>query len=103
MQADELGAKISLQGAHAYMPANLSNESADIDDYWFHSPLEGEASMAELAGRRLRVFPVTVAIPENFEMSLPLYAAEHVIEPDAAQAAQGEDLEGFLWLQGYLT
>ena len=99
----DMGAKVSLRGAHAYMPANLNNESADIDDYWFHSPLEGEVSSAELTGRRLRVFPVTVAIPEDFEMSLCLYAAEHVIEPDAAQVARGEDLEGFLWLQGYLA
>ena len=38
----DIGAKVSLRGAHAYMPANLSNDTADIDDYWFHSPLESE-------------------------------------------------------------
>jgi hypothetical protein len=99
----DLGAKVSLRGAHAYMPANIGNDTADIDDYWFHSPLEAEVSMAELAGRRLRGYPIIVALPEDYPMALTLYAAEHVTAPGTGDIAPGEDLEGFLWLQGYLA
>jgi hypothetical protein len=98
-----MGAKVSLRGAHAYMPANLDNDTADVDDYWFHSPLEGEVSTVELAGRRLRRYPVILALPEDFPMALPLYAASHVIAPGAAALRPGEDVEGFLWLQGYVA
>jgi hypothetical protein len=99
----DMGAKVSLRGAHAYMPANMGNDTADIDDYWFHSPLEGEIATAELAGRMMRLYPITVALPEDFPMALSLYAANHVIAPDTGQVATGEDVEGFLWLQGYLV
>lgn len=98
----DIGAKISMRGAHAYMPANLGNESADIDDYWFHSPLEAEAGQVMLASKRLNVYSVVVAIPEDFLMQLDLYAAAHVLAPDMASLAVEDDLEGFIWLQGYL-
>jgi hypothetical protein len=97
----DIGAKVSFTGAHAYMPASMGNEGADIDDYWFHSPLEGEISEVDLSGRRLRLFPVTLALPEDFEMRVDLYAAEHVLSPGIESVRPGEDLEGFLWLQGY--
>jgi hypothetical protein len=99
----DIGAKVSLKGAHAYMPANLDNDTADIDDYWFHSPLEAKVTTAELAGKRLRVYPIIVAIPEHFEMHVNLYAADHVASPDLASVNPGDDLEGFLWLQGCLA
>lgn len=97
-----LGAKVSLKGAHALMPANIGNDSADIDDYWFHSALEGAAEEAELAGRKLSMYPVIVAVPEHFEMHLDLYAAPHVLAPEMANVGPGEDMDGFLWLQGCL-
>jgi hypothetical protein len=104
MEAEsDLGAKVSFKGASAYMPAWLGNESADIDDYWFHSPLEGEISTAELAGKPLRAYPITIAIPGDFEMRLLLFAAPHVVSPGLEDLAAGEDLEGFLWLQGRLS
>jgi hypothetical protein len=99
----DIGAKISLRGAHAYMPTNLSNDTADIDDLWFHSPLEGEPRMAELAGKRLTVYPIIIAIPEHFEMHLDLYAAAHTRTLNLANVPPGDDLEGFLWLQGALA
>jgi hypothetical protein len=98
----EMGAKISLRGAHAFMPANLSNGTADIDDYWFHSPLEAEPGRAELAGKRLAVYPIIVAIPEHFEMHVDLYAAAHTRSLDLADVQPNDDIEGFLWLQGRL-
>jgi len=101
---DELGgAKVSLRGAHAYMPAASGNPEADIDDYWLHSPLEGEPEAVELAGRQLRLYPVILAIPEHFEMALNVYAAGHSLAPGTSEVAVGEDLEGFMWLQGYLA
>ena len=67
------------------------------------SPLEDEVSTTQLAGRLLRSYPVILALPEDFPMSLSLYAAEHVVAPDAANLRPGEDVEGFLWLQGYVA
>lgn len=98
----DLGAKVSFKGAHAFMPAALGNEDADIDDYWFHSPLEGEVSTTDLLGRPLRVYPVTLALPDEFEMRVDLYAADHALDSGVGRVAPGEDLEGFLWLQGQL-
>jgi hypothetical protein len=100
-----MGAKVSLKGARAYMPADVSNTEADIDDFWFHSPIEGQMTTAELGGtpKRLRVFPIVMAIPEDFEMSVNLYAAEHVMTPGTDALKAEHDLEGFLWLQGYLS
>ena len=99
---DDLGAKVSLRGAHAYMPPGADG-GADIDDYWFHSPLEGDISEAELCGRRLRIYPVTIALPEEFEMSVNLYAADHVLGPGMEGVKPEDDLEGYLWLQGRLV
>ncbi len=100
----DMGAKVSLKGARAYMSANLgATQAADVDDYWFHSPIESEVLLAELAGRRLWVYPITLAIPDDFEMSVPLYAAEHAMAPDMAGVQPEDDLEGYLWLQGYLS
>jgi hypothetical protein len=100
---DGSGAKVSFRGACAYMPANVGNEGADIDDLWFHSPLGGKVTSSELAGRSLRVYPITIAIPGGFEMNLDLYAADHTILPSLADRKPGDDLEGFLWLQGHLA
>jgi hypothetical protein len=95
--------KVSLRGACAYMPASMGNEEADIDDYWFHSPLEEMPGEASLDGRKLQVYPITIAVPGDFEMRVPLYAAEHSLAPDMAGIAVEEDLSGFLWLQGRLV
>lgn len=94
--------KVSFRGARAYMPATLSNESADIDDFWFYSPLEDSSSEVEIAGRTLQSYPITLALPEEFEMRLPLCAAQHTAAPETAGVEPGDDLTGFLWLQGYL-
>lgn len=94
--------KVSFQGARAYMPALLSNERADIDDYWFYSPVEAPPSEVEFDGRSLNVLPITLALPGDFEMSVPLYAAQHTSGPGMTGIVQGDDLTGFLWLQGYL-
>jgi hypothetical protein len=103
VEAENLGTKVSFRGARAYMPAGMDSEEADIDDFWFHSPLEGEITQTELAGRRLRAYPVTLALPDDFDMSLSLYAADHALSPGAEAAGLDEDLDGFLWLQGYLA
>lgn len=100
---DELGAKVSLKGAHAFMPAASGQNQDDIDDYWFYSAPNGPVSEVEFASARLKVYPITLALPEEFEMRLPLYAAQHVIAPDMASLEPDEDLAGFLWLQGYLS
>ena len=97
------GAKISFKGACAYMPASAGNPDADVDDLWFRSPLGGEVTAVEFAGRRLRVYPITIAIPEHFEMNLDLYAAEHAQHPELAGVKPGDDMEGFLWLHGHLS
>lgn len=96
-------AKVSLRGASAFMPATLSNESADIDDFWFYSPLEAVPGQVEFTGRILRVYPVTLALPNDFEMRVSLYTALHTVSPDMEGVAPGDDLTGFLWLQGYLA
>jgi hypothetical protein len=103
VDVEDVGARVSFRGAHAYMPANIGNETADIDDYWFHSALEGGVSVAELAGKHLGIYPIIIAIPEHFEMALTLFAAGHVLAPGTASITPGEDLEGFLWLQGHLA
>lgn len=102
MESD-IGAKVSLEGASAYMPASMGNPDADIDDYWFHSPLDGETRTAQVAGRTLTLYPVTLALPEEFEMRVDLYAAPHALRPGTEAAAPGTDLDGFLWLQGCLS
>ena len=99
----DIGAKVSLKGAHAYMPADINNPTADIDDYWFHSPLESEVGGAELAGRHLKVYPIIIALPDHFEMRINLYAARHTLDPNMEKVAPGDDLEGFLWLQGCIS
>lgn len=98
----EGGAKVSLKGAHAYMPANLGVSGAEIDDYWFHSPLAGPTTVTEINGVELRGYPITLALPRDFEMSLTLYAASHTEGPGAGDLAPNDDLQGYLWLQGYL-
>ena len=95
----EGGANVSFAGACAYMPAG---DGADLDDYWFHSPLEGEVSSATLNDVALRGYPVTLALPSDFEMSLTLFAAPHTEDPNVQRIVPGEDLQGYLWLQGYL-
>jgi hypothetical protein len=100
--SDELGTKVSFKGACAYMPAGMGNEHADIDDLWFRSPLDGAIEQVDLEGKRLSIYPITIAIPEHFEMNLPLYAAEHVLGAGMEGIKRGDDVEGFLWLQGHL-
>lgn len=95
--------KISLQGARAYMPANLANEAADIDDFWFYSPLEEPPSRIAYQGRTLRKYAITMALPDEFEMRVPIYAAEHNITPQMPDVGEGDDVLGYLWLQGYLA
>jgi hypothetical protein len=99
----ELGAKVSLDGAHAYMPANLDNEAADVDDLWFHSPLEGEKDSAYLIGPPIYSYPIVMAIPEDFEMKLDVYCGPHVLAPDMKNIQPNDDIQGYLWLLGYLA
>jgi hypothetical protein len=102
----DIGAKISFKGASAYMPAasgGLADSDADIDDYWFHSPLEGEPVETSLAEQRLTGYPIIMAIPNDRELHITVYAADHVLAADMALARLGDDLQGFLWLQGHLS
>lgn len=99
----DMGAKVSMEGASAYMPAKLDNDQADIDDLWFHSPLEREREDAYLIGPPIYSYPITMAIPEDFELSVNLYAAPHVMAPEMNSVKPDDDLQGFLWLQGYLA
>lgn len=99
----DMGAKVSMKGAHAYMPANADNQAADIDDMWFHSPLEGDKESAYLLGPPVYSYPVIIAIPEDFEMRLDVYSGAHVLAPDMQNVQPGEDIQGYLWLQGYLA
>jgi hypothetical protein len=97
------GVKVSFKGAHAYMPASLSGEGADIDDYWFHSPLLGNIEQAVVNGIEMRGYPIALALPKDFEMALTVYAAQHSEAPETANNAVGDDLQGYLWLQGHLA
>ncbi|MDQ6694263.1 MAG: hypothetical protein M3014_07555 [Chloroflexota bacterium] len=99
----EPGVLVSLRGARAYMPADLDNTGADIDEFWFHSPLEEPAGTISLEGHNLRVYKVTLALPDHNELTVPLYAAEHSLSGDMQQqqVQPDDDLEGYLWLQGY--
>ncbi len=92
-----------MKGASAYMPASVDNEQADIDDIWFHSPLEGEKEGAFLLGPPLYGYPIIMAIPEDFEMHVKVFAAPHVLAPEMSNIKQGDDIRGYLWLQGYLA
>jgi hypothetical protein len=101
----DIGAKISFKGASAYMPASsggVNNNDADIDDYWFHSPLEGEPVETSLMEQRLTGYPIIMAIPNDYELHITLYAADHALAADMALARLDDDLQGFLWLQGHL-
>jgi hypothetical protein len=98
----QVGATVSFKGAHAYLPA--SDPGADIDDIWFHSPLEGPPIEAQLLGDPLLGYPVIIAIPEDFEMALTAYAAQHALPPEGPVALRpGEDIAGYLWLHGCLA
>jgi hypothetical protein len=99
----EMGAKVSMKGAYAFMPANVDNDAADVDDFWFHSPLEGERESAYLLGPLIYSYPVIIAIPEDFEMKLDVYCGAHVLEPEMQDVQQDEDIKGYLWLQGYMA
>jgi len=101
-----IGAKVSFKGASAYMPAasgGAGNNDADIDDYWFHSPLEAEPTETTLAEQRLTAYPIIMAIPNDYELHISVFAADHVLTSDMALARPEDDLQGFLWLQGYLA
>jgi hypothetical protein len=100
-----IGAKISFKGASAYMPASSggANDDAEIDDFWFHSPLEGEPAETMIAEQTLIGYPIIMAIPDDIELHVTVYAAPHVLASDMALIRPGEDLQGFLWLQGYLA
>jgi hypothetical protein len=100
-----IGATVSFKGASAYMPASsgTSHDEAEIDDYWFHSPLQSEPAETTLAGQHLTSYPIIMAIPNDYEMHLHLYAADHVLASDMALARPEDDLQGFLWLQGHLA
>jgi hypothetical protein len=97
------GLRVSMRGAHAYMPANLDNAQADIDEFWFHSPLEAEKEGAYLTGPPIYGYPIILAMPSDFEMRLTLYAASHALEADMHNVRVEDDLQGYLWLQGYLA
>ncbi|HET9494005.1 MAG TPA: hypothetical protein VFR15_07225 [Chloroflexia bacterium] len=97
----DVGAAVSFKGAHAYMPAD--DPGADIDDIWFHSPLEGAPVAAQLAGQVLSGYPVIIALPEDFQMSLVAYAAPHALPDDPATIRPGDDITGYLWLHGCLA
>ena len=99
----DAGARLSMKGAHAYMPANLDNDQADVDDLWFHSPLEREKEGAYLLGPPIYSYPIIMAIPNDFELQVNLYAAPHNLAPEMHNAKPGDDLQGYLWLQGHLA
>jgi hypothetical protein len=45
-----------------------------------------------------------MAIPGDFDMSLVLYAAGHTLDASTnLDSAEEIDLEGYLWLQGYMA
>jgi hypothetical protein len=96
------GVKLSLAGASAYMPAS-ELEGAGMDDYWFHSPIEGDVAKAEVAGVSLRIYPVTLGLPRDFPLHVRLCAAPHVEAPGTSELAPGDDAQGYLWLQGSLA
>jgi hypothetical protein len=101
----DIGAKISFKGASAYMPATsggATNNDADIDDYWFHSPLEGQPLETSLVEQKLTGYPIIMAIPNDYELHITVYAADHALASDMALARLQDDLQGFLWLQGHL-
>ena len=97
----QVGATVSLKGAHAYLPAD--DPGADIDDIWFHSPVEGPPVQAQLIGQPLLGYPIIVAIPDHFEMALVAYAAAHALPTDPGSISPGDDIAGFLWLHGCLA
>jgi hypothetical protein len=98
----EGGVKLSLAGASAFMPAT-GMAGAHIDDYWFHSPVEGEVASAEVAGVALRIYPVTLGLPRDFPLHVRLCAAHHIEAPESSELAPGDDVQGYLWLQGSLA
>jgi hypothetical protein len=99
----EGGVKVSFKGAHAYLPASIGGSDAGPDEYWFHSPLLSGVEDTMLNGVALRGYPVALALPNDFEMALTVYAAAHSREPGIDAVAPGDDLTGYLWLQGYLS
>jgi len=100
-----IGAKISFKGASAYMPASSGSagDDAEIDDFWFHSPLEGEPSETALADQTLTAYPIIMAIPNDVELHVTVFAARHTLASDMALIRPGDDMQGFLWLQGHLA
>jgi hypothetical protein len=98
----ESGQQASTRGMRAYLPAQTeSEEDADIDDYWFQSPLD--ARRYETFGEvPLTVYTCALALPDDVPLTLDIYAAPHAQSLALADLPIGEDMSGFLWLQGYL-
>ena len=65
--------------------------------------LEGEKELAYLIGPPIQSYPIIMAIPEDFEMHLKVFSGPHVLAPEISSVQPGDDLQGFLWLQGYLA
>jgi len=95
--------KVSMSGARAYMPASLAGGEADIDDFWFYSPLEEPSRETHFADATLHTYMITMALPDEFEMRVPLHAATHIISPEMSTVKVEDDLIGYLWLQGHLV
>ena len=87
------------------MPASsgASGDDSEIDEFWFHSPLEDEPAETMLAEQTLTAYPIIMAIPNDVELHVTVYAAPHALASDMALIRPGEDLQGFLWLQGHLA
>jgi hypothetical protein len=98
----ESGQQASTRGMRAYLPAQAeSEEDADIDDYWFQSPLDARR-YETFAAVPLTVYTCALALPDDVPLTLDIYAAPHAQSAALGDLPLGEDVSGFLWLQGYL-
>lgn len=86
-----------------YNPSILDKEkkSFNDDDYFFQSFIE-EVSEFYLEDRKIYQMLISIDIVNDIPVKITLYAAEKIIEKGYIPKA-GDNVYGYLWLQGYST
>lgn len=89
---------ISLDGAALLLPAR----GRDVDDYEFHGPVKSVTPFADWLGQDGWRVCATVRRIADQAVDLDIVITRHAWSGKAAPRV-GQDIEGRLWLQGYLA
>lgn len=91
---------LSMQGMAALLPI----DDWDIDEYSFRGPVKSIKSFEDFLGQNgwlLRVTVMRLSSYETEDVDLDIVVTQRVWQYEAAPEV-GMDVEGTLWLQGYL-